>query len=309
VAADDPLAGLAGPPVFVVGHPRSGTTWAFDVLEAHPGVVGAFETWMFHERYGLGSLFDDVHWDDQAPERLKSHTGRDYGLRVVVDRERLVRDVRAMAGGWFASLDGADARVIVEKTPVHVHAAPMINELFPEARFVEMVRDGRDVVVSTLAAARSWNPGLLRRREREHPLETAASEWAATVSSGRRLGEAIGDRWLRVRYEDLHGDFAATVSAMHRFCGLETSDELIERARQATDFGQYAAGEDRFRRSGRVGEWRERFSADDARRFAGAAGAALIENGYAEDASWRRELGESGLLRRLVPARARASSS
>jgi hypothetical protein len=106
-----------------------------------------------------------------------------------------------------------------------------------------------------------------------------------------------------VRYEDLHSTFAASVSAMYRFCGLPVGAELVDRARRDTDFANYASGEDQFRRAGRVGDWRERFSQDEARRFDRVAGDTLVESGYAADRSWWRDLDDPGLLRRLVPTR------
>ena len=99
------------------------------------------------------------------------------------------------------------------------HALPVIARLFPAARFVHLIRDGRDVAFSTFVAPkhpywrkihfntaelRSWQGLALSQRayRANEPLFNAA-RWANSVSLGRAHGAMLGDRYCEVRYEAL----------------------------------------------------------------------------------------------------------
>ena len=82
-----------------------------------------------------------------------------------------------------------------DKTPRYVRKLELISRVFPEARFVHVIRDGRDVALSLLE--RDWGPKTI---------EQAASLWRKRVRAGRRAGAILGRRcYIEVRYEDLVG--------------------------------------------------------------------------------------------------------
>jgi hypothetical protein len=272
---------LATGPVFVVGAARSGTSWVYDMLVAHPEVAGAFETWMFTRDLGLGTLFHDSHWTRDYPE---GYTGPPAGLGQLMSRDEMVADVRALAGRWLARAIGPGNRFLVEKSPPHLHVLSLIAEVFPSARFVHVLRDGRDVVVSIGAAARSWNPAWQRpgRRMVTH----YALAWQAEIAVVREASTDLGDRYLEVRYEELRADPRAGYRELLRFCDIPCDDALVEEIVGATDLGRLKTGESTFRRTGDGREWLQRWSVLDARRFARAAGPMLERTGYESDPRW-----------------------
>jgi hypothetical protein len=80
-----------------------------------------------------------------------------------------------------------------DKTPSYVRHLPLLADLFPGARFVHVVRDGRDVALS-----------FVRHYAGPRNVYTAAEHWLRSVEEGRRAGEALGPAsYLEVRYEDL----------------------------------------------------------------------------------------------------------
>jgi hypothetical protein len=295
---DDPLSGLAAPPVFVVGHPRSGTTWTFEVLEAHPEAVGIFESWLFHDRLGLAGLYDPAAWDPETVVRNRAEIGRPLGLPALLSRESMTADLRALASRWYAQALAPGARFLVEKTPPHLFFANVIAEVFPDARFVEVIRDGRDAAVSTLAAVRGWNPRLSARGH-QAGVRDVAREWAGSIEAGRRQAGLMGERWWQVRFEDLRRDFDATVAELFAFCGMPCDGEVLAHVRTVTDLEGRGRGEGRFRGAGRVGGWRTHFTLRDAWRFDRVAGQALVDAGYESDRGWWRAA--------AVPRRARSA--
>lgn len=280
----------------MVGNPRSGTTWMFDVLEAHPEVAGVFESWMFHERFGFGGMFDRLLWDPEVTADHERKLGRRLGIAPLVERDQFVKDLRGLASQWLSRAIGPNERFLVEKTPVHLHVAAVIAEVFPEGRFVEMIRDGRDVCVSTLSARR-WNPRLTSRGS-ETTLADAAQDWRISVRTGARHEKEMGDRWLRVRFEDLRADFAPTIERVLAFCGIPAEPAAVEQLRSATSMSGHETGEGKFRRAGRVGDWRSEFSLYDAWRFDRVAGDALVESGYEQSRRWWRAAAIPRRLRR-----------
>src|SRR5437667_9309955 len=136
---------VAQAPIFVVGVSRSGTTWVYDILTAHPQVAGILESWLFSTVNGVGSLFSSAHWPH-----------RSVGLGRLLNREALLEYVRDFVARLMQHALGPQHRYLVEKSPPHLYTISLISELFPKARFIHVIRDGRDVCVSIRAATLSW---------------------------------------------------------------------------------------------------------------------------------------------------------
>ncbi len=277
-----PLKQLAAGPIFVVGHPRSGTTWVYDLLTAHPQVAGALESGMFSVLGGVAGLGAACNWN--SPPSWKR------GLGALIGHHEMISDVRNLSAGWLARALQPHHRYLVEKSPWHLDTAPFIAEVFPEARFVQVVRDGRDVAVSVMAAARSWAPGW--RREFGRSTIHCGRAWRRAVFTGRAHRGGLSERWLDVRYEELQGDKVAACARLFEFSRIPHDARMLEQVFEATDLqagasaGRYRIGETNFRRAGRVGDWQERWGLSQAVAFDVVAGDALIVSGYEEDRLW-----------------------
>lgn len=86
-----------------------------------------------------------------------------------------------------------------ETTPVHATHMPEIKATIPDALFVHVVRDGRDVAVSMMK--QQWVRPL--PMDRDSPERAAGAFWSWVVETGARHGSALGNDYLRVSYEDL----------------------------------------------------------------------------------------------------------
>lgn len=193
---------------FVVGSPRSGTTWLQMLLLQHPRIVSVQETHVFTE------------WIDPLVSRTRAQrdAGRNVGLSALLDDEQTLELARSMYDHVVRrAVDGhPDATVFVEKTPGHVHRVGTILELHPDARFVNVVRDPRAVVASTLAASRSWG-----RSWAPSDPGAAARMWLHAVHAGAAIGEQT-PRVVTVRYEDLTTDGPATLRSVMELLGIDT---------------------------------------------------------------------------------------
>lgn len=127
----------------------------------------------------------------------------------------------------------------VEKTPTHVFHAGQIAASMPDALFVEVVRDPRDVLASKKTrTATVWTSDryLPEQRRRKHfeksfdPLWDAVC-WKSAVRAGSEARDRRPKSWFRVRYEDLVGDPEAVVQELCQFLGVAFSPGLLEVAR------------------------------------------------------------------------------
>jgi LPS sulfotransferase NodH len=296
IPASDPLAQLAAPPIFVVGAHRSGTTWVFDLLTALPGVAGVFESGLFSTDLGIAPLFHPVHWYEDQAELAEDQTffGRAFRLSQLLSREQALADVRDLSARWLAHALGPNDRYLVEKTPQHGQVIRLISELFPGAIFIHVLRDGRDVVVSMRAAARSWKRGKVR----ETTVAQAAGGWADAVQRARAAGAESHLNFVEVRYEELRAEPVPILRRLVDAVGIRVDDAAIAAAVSERALSSHPGrSPDAFRRTGRVGDWRDELSIRERRTFEQVAGATLRETGYESTPGWWRP-GPRNLARR-----------
>ena len=275
----EPFDALAAPPVFIVGAHRSGTTWLFEALCAHPEVGGAYESGLFTET-GFGGLLQGHLWREEFEERNRALTTHHVGVGQLVDRPTVVAAVRDLSARWLAEALGEHVRYLVEKTPMHYQAVGLIAEIFPSARFVHVLRDGRDVALSMRAAGRSWQPGW--RLMTYGPPWIAARAWANAVSTARRELDRVPNPSLEVRYEELRTDPVRVLRRLFDFCEIPADPATLDEIAARTSFSSHSGtGETSFRRRGEEGEWRRAFGPLDRLVFRLAAADAMAETGYA----------------------------
>lgn len=206
--------------VFVVGCPRSGTTWVQLLLAQHPSVATVMETHVFSEY--LGSL--NKKWEQQ---KSRSAT---VGLRPLLSEDEfyaLCGDFAEKVLQKIADTNPA-ATVTLEKTPQHVRHAQFILALFPNAHFIHIVRDPRSVVSSLRAAAHSWGSTWASTIIRDN-----AKLWCSDVTSGREIRH-LTNRYWEIRYEDLKGSGGVRlVQDLFRWLELPVEPEFVARAFEA----------------------------------------------------------------------------
>lgn len=174
----------------------------------------------------------------------------------------------------FAASEGK--RLYGDKTPGSVTQIELIAELFPEAKFVHIIRDGRAVALSYLERP-EWGPETMAE---------AANHWKSRVRRGQAGGRAVGeDRYLEVRYEDLVGDPEHETRRVCRFLGIEFEEEMLHYHSNSKDFISSTKDPEAFKNLARpvtagLRNWQDEISASDRRLFEAIAGDLLGELGY-----------------------------
>lgn len=162
-----------------------------------------------------------------------------------------------------------------DKTPSYVLNQPLLARLFPEARFVHIVRDGRDVALS-----------LLDVRFGPDTIEEAALFWREHVTRGRRTGRSLGDmRYREVRYEELVERPEPILRSICQFVDLSFSDQMLAyqaRANEVIKDFSYPEEQRHLLLPPRPGlrDWRSQMSVADLTKFEALAGDQLKAFGY-----------------------------
>ncbi len=280
--AEGPLPGADLKRVFIVGCPRSGTTWLQLLMAQHAAVATSQETHLF-SRY-LRQLERMWKREVDAPA-----SARKVGLQNVLSEDEFIALCREFARGVLDKVAGSrpGAAVVVEKTPNHLRRWELILKIFPDAYFIHLIRDPRSVVSSLTSSAKGWG----RRWAPTNPVE-AAKRWRADVRKGRKIAGAT-TRYHEVFYEKLLEDGAAQLEAIlnwlelpadRAFCEEAVEACSIEKLRKASSavkspwsLGNEPQG---FFRKGTANAWREDLSAGELRLVEHITGDLMAELGY-----------------------------
>jgi hypothetical protein len=227
------------------------------LISAHPKVAGTEtgETWLFTDIAPV--------WADPVRE-VAGDGAVMTGMRAFCDHMLVAMRDRV----------APEATHVCEKTPTTVWRLPVLAEMYPDALYVHVVRDGRDVAASL---ARAWTGG---GEPSVDELDAAAREWAAAVGAVRNAAPGLR-RYRQVRYEDLLDDPHRVVEDLWAWIGLDVTDEA--RAAAASRLDQRVTP---LPASGEIGsgKWRT-LSAPARAAVTLATGDLLRELGYPMDGS------------------------
>jgi len=260
--------------VFIVGMNGSGTTMLLDCLAGHsrlygfPGETKVLTYFIQHEaRYGdlrIEGNFVKL-WHD-----LRTAIGG-RGWRSGVDHAAIQRwgekprSVASIFDSIMSTLAATEGKGIwCEKTPMYVHHIRTLSVAFPEARFIHIIRDGRDSAAS------------FHRRWKFNPIRTVF-RWKLAVQAGRTQGTHLGERYCEIRYERLTTMPEESLRELCRFLDVPFEPEILKPARHRPEMtGSSAISIARNER--RADQY---FEPAMLKKIERVAGRLLVECGYA----------------------------
>lgn len=282
--------GAVNPYFFVVGCPRSGTTLLRRMLDAHPRFAMMprethFIPRIYQRRAGLTAE------GEVTPAVVDELLADRHFARLGIDREALerllTREEPTPYASFVSRIFGMQGRargseLVGDETPGYVRHLRTLHALWPETRFVHLIRDGRDVCLSLP----DWRkaPLLTGRLSswEEDAVSTAALWWEWHVRLGREDGLSLGrDRYLELRYESLVSTPERECSAVCHFLGVRYDDAMLgfHHGFERGEPGRSANGAWR-PVTARLTDWRTQMPAGDIERFEAAAGELLDDLSY-----------------------------
>ncbi len=289
--------GAGRPPMpVIVGVGRSGTTMLRLMLDAHPDLTIPPETHFVPE------LIDAIEGGAGPEQAVETMTAvRQWGdLHTdpadVVARWKELDDWApgpALRSFYEMYAERQGKPRYGEKTPAYVKNMVKIEGALPEARFIHVIRDGRDVALSR------WKRTLGDKDPA--PASRVADTWQRRIRRAQRHGRKVS-HYLELRYEDLVTDTEPNLRRIAEFLELPwdpvmmryyegAAERMAEMARDlpATDGKPTRPGEERMQAHAMTQKppdpsamyrWKEKMSPEDVADFDAAAGELLADLGY-----------------------------
>jgi hypothetical protein len=305
------------PYVFFVGCPRSGTTLLRRIGNAHAELAIIRELhWVplwWERRRGLtpeGTVTADL----VARLRRHSHFPRlevdPADVNALLDESRPKHYAQFVTELFDLHGEVKGKRLVGEKTPMYVRHLPTLNELWPDAKVVHLIRDGRDVALSLLEWSRSDRAAGRFPTWVEDQVTTAALFWEWNVRLGREAGIFLGaDQYYESRYEGLVADPAHECRRLCAFLGLGYDPAMLRFHEERTSSRPGLSAKKAWQPvTPGLRSWREQMAPADVVRFEAAAGDLLTELGYERAAAPSdEELAYASRLRQAFADHARSS--
>jgi len=326
-----PVRGSKTPVFFVTGLGKSGTSWLMRTLDGHPEILCKGEGRFFAADWrranfdpeGTQALASSLYYALLDSEYLRLWVERSVWAREG-DAARHLDNLTRLATEHFLieQLRKTNKKVVGDKSPLlGADFIEEVSRVYPEARVIHIIRDGRDQAVSMLhhvwnrstdqGGVQTLKPGEFERREvyrkdqqkllqtgegmfTEERLRGAARSWNSRVGKTSEDGPILlGQNYTEVRYEDLLARPNEEVSRLAGFLGADTREKAIQQAVSSASFEKLSKGRERgqedtssFYRKGIAGDWRNYFTERDKEIYKEEAGELLIRLGYERDLVW-----------------------
>lgn len=286
--------------LFIVGNPRSGTSLLRLMLTNHPQICvppecGFIQWW--HGKYGDWSTSDATQ-----NGRVQKYIGDLKTSRKIetwaLDFESLAERIRKSAPGDYATLcrevighfaasSGRSVRYLGDKNNYYVNHLALLKVLFPKARYLCLVRDGRDVAVSykrlkDLRSESKYKPVLPTE------IDEIALQWSENNERiARQLHEDSAVDSEFIRFEDLILNGRTVLSEVCDWLGIEFNDSMLQyperkegRHDEPEEFLKWKKKTLNPPDPSSLGKFREELSAAEIAEFESTAGNTLLKFGY-----------------------------
>ncbi len=229
---------------FIIGTGRCGTTMLAQMLNSHSMICVPFELQILFEYSHNGTRLYEIFKEKknesfgaedfisliEARTPHKFHEYFDY-RRFFEKQQYPIHSLKELVNSLFNEIaESKHKKIFVEQTPWQGQRIDILNELFPDAKYIHIVRDGRDVAIS-FARTPWWHNDIGQNLERWH------TEVSQIIESSKKILRA--DQLLQVRYEDFVEQPEAELKRICQFLAIDFEDAMIDPATYI-DYGLYS---------------------------------------------------------------------
>jgi hypothetical protein len=283
---------------FLGGVVKSGTTWVERIYDAHPNSSCKGEA-----HFGsllapaVSAVVDDYNStiEKQGNWNLVSQIEQQSGSPIefqydVQDKDFLFRQaILLMMQKWLIT---DDIQCVGEKTPSNQQYFPILQQLFPQAKFIYIIRDIRDVVVSGWFFNTIVNvtQNIENNKNMEHFATKLARSWDKNVRASLGFIHQSENNGMFIQYEDLLEDSLKGIQELYEFLGLACDELILASVHKQTSFNKLSGGRDSgeenrrsFYRKGTSGDWKNHLSEQALSNIENECGELMELLGYTDN--------------------------
>ena len=225
---------LSEPPFFIIGAARSGTTLLQYMLRSHPELsMPTGESHFFipfykrRKEYGdlnklenIHRLLSDIYKSKKQFFQEELHgvnfDTKEFSVKAHEEKRNTIPDLFSFI--FEENAKGEGKLRWGDKTPYYALHCDMLLEMFPDARFIHLIRDGRDCALS-----------MLNRKKdlKIHNIYHAAYTWNKYVLTANDFGKRHPECYFEIRYEDILDNPISSMEAICNFLGTPFHDSVI----------------------------------------------------------------------------------
>jgi hypothetical protein len=297
---------------FILGHARSGTTLLMRLVRLHPEVHCNYQAHFFTRKPLLKSLVDSAEIEEWLTRKSNRwNQGRDLSPLVLRASADFIMERDAAREGKSIVGDKSPSSVI------HGQVVRDMHSLYPDAKIVNIVRDGRDVLISERFRNFVEESKFLTTEDKriiedlrkdqtpftngtrsiftETFIRNIASRWVNDLTETDAESQQLyGENYHSLRYEDLLESPFAEMTKLWKFLNVKKISKALEKAILAEMTSnpdeewqaQRNEGIASFLPKGQAGNWQRLFTARDKSIFKEIAGEMLVKWGYEKDLNW-----------------------
>lgn len=297
---------------FIFGHARSGTTLLTRLVRLHPEVHCNYQAHFFTRKPLLKSLVHSPKAEEWLTRKSNRwNQGRDLSPLILRAAADFIMERDAVKEGKY---------IVGDKSPsstIHGRAVREMHAVYPDAKLVYMVRDGRDVLISERFRNLVEESKFLKQEDKhiiqelrkdqgqftngtrsiftDAFIQRVAKGWVRNLQQMEDEGKRLyGENYFSLRYEDLLTHPFDEMTKLWKFLGVKKTDASLETSIKTEMISnpdeewQTKRNEDiaSFLPKGQAGNWTRLFTEKDKRVFKEVAGGMLIKWGYEKDLNW-----------------------
>lgn len=296
---------------FIFGHARSGTTLLMRLVRLHPDVHCNYQAHFFTRQPLLKSLVNTPEAEEWLTRRSNRwNRGRDLSPLILRAAADFIMERDAAKEG---------KRIVGDKSPsstIHGQAVRDLHLIYPDAKLIYIVRDGRDVLISERFRNLVEESKFLKAEDKriveelrkdqtqfingtrsiftENVIGRVASGWVKNLQETEDEGiRLFGENYYSLRYEDLLRQPFDEMQKLWKFLGVQVDPSLEkaivdEMSSNPDEEWQAKRNEDiaSFLPKGQAGNWQRLFTARDKALLKEVVGEMLIKWKYEADLDW-----------------------
>lgn len=226
---------------FIFGNPRSGTSLLRLMLNAHPLIISppesGFLQWWYkkYKRWSIRDSMSQQYVEQYVEDVLSSRKIETWNLSkkalfsYILDKKpNSYAEIGESVYLIYAQKKGKDPSVIIDKNNYYIHHLNSLKEIWPDAKFIHLIRDGRDVAcsymgVKDLKTKSDYKPQL------PYDIKDIAREWVINNQNIMKFGSTQKEgNFVSIRYEDLLNNVESTLSKLLKLFGLNFDERMLE---------------------------------------------------------------------------------